>query len=379
MGRTRREEVDLIVRGGNYGWNIMEGTLCFRPSSNCSTEGLILPIHEYDHDVGCSIIGGYVYRGPAIPSLWGKYVFADFCSGPLWTLTEVSSGQWQREPLLDIGLRVSSLGEDEPGELYVVAYEFLVNPPDGTVRKIVRTDLPQPAVNEGGVVNAASFLPGPVAPGEIVSIFGLGIGPDQGAGAKLDPSGRVDNFLADTWVLFDGTQAPLFYVQANQINAQVPYAVAGKTSTVMQVAYKGARTDPVTLSVADTAPAIFALAGGIGQGAIFNEDLTLNSASNPAPRGSFMVLYATGEGQTVPAGIDGTLAQAPSPVPLFPVSLSIGGFPADIVFAGSAPGFAGLLQVNARVPMEVFPGSAVSVSLTVGNASSQPGVTMAVE
>ena len=93
----------------------------------------------------------------------------------------------------------------------------------------------------------------------------------------------------------------------------------------MQVAYKGARDRPVTLSVADTAPAIFALAGGTGQGAIFNQDLTLNSAANPAPRGSFMVLYATGEGQTVPAGIDGTLAQAPSPVPLFPVSLSIGG------------------------------------------------------
>ena len=92
-----------------------------------------------------------------------------------------------------------------------------------------------------------------------------------------------------------------------------------------------------------------------------------------------MVLYATGEGQTVPAGMDGTLAQAPSPEPLFPVSLTIGGFPADIVFAGSAPGFAGLLQVNAQVPMEVTPGSAVPVSLTIGNASSQPGITMAVE
>ena len=379
VGRTSREEVDLIVRGGNYGWNIMEGTLCFQPATNCSTDGLILPIHEYDHDPECSITGGYVYRGTAIPSLWGKYVFADFCSGRLWTLTEVSPGQWQREPLLDTGFLVSSLGEDETGELYVVRYKFLVSPPDGTVHKIVRTDLPQPAVNEGGVVSAASFLPGPVAPGEIVSIFGLGIGPDQGAAARLDPSGRVDSFLADTLVLFDGIQAPLFYVQANQTNAQVPYAVAGKTSTVMQVVYKGARTDPVTLSVADTAPAIFALAGGTGPGVIFNQNLTLNSASNPAPRGSFMVLYATGEGQTVPAGMDGTLAQAPSPEPLFPVSLTIGGFPADIVFAGSAPGFAGLLQVNAQVPMEVTPGSAVPVSLTIGNASSQPGITMAVE
>ena len=315
VGRTRREEVDIIVRGGNYGWNIMEGTLCFRPSSNCSTEGLILPIHEYDHDLGCSITGGYVYRGTAIPSLWGKYVFGDFCAGWLWTLTEISPGQWQREPLLHTDLLISSLGEDETGELYVAGYAWLVSPPDGTVRKIVRTDLPQPAVNEGGVVSAASFLPGPVAPGEIVSIFGSGIGPEQGAGARLDASGRVDNFLADTWVLFDGIQVPLFYVQANQINAQVPYAVAGKSSVVMQVVYKGARAEPVTLSVANTAPAIFALAGGIGQGAIFNQDITLNSASNPAPRGSIMVLYATGEGQTVPAGIDGKLSEVLFPVP----------------------------------------------------------------
>ena len=372
VGQIRLEEIDIIVKGGNYGWNIMEGTLCFSPPSNCNTSGLIPPIHEYGRDLGISVTGGYVYRGPSAPSLWGKYLFADFGSGRLWALTEISLGQWQREQVLSTGISISSFGEDESGELYVVDY-------NGTVRRIVDPDIPQPAVNEGGVVNAASFLPGPVVPGAIVSIFGLGIGPDQGTGAKLDPSGRVDNFLADTWVLFDGTQAPLFYVQANQINAQVPYAVAGKTSTVMQVTHKGARTDPVTLSVTDTAPAIFALAGGTGRGAIFNQDLTLNSASNPAPRGSFMVLYATGEGQTVPAGIDGTLAQAPSPVPLFPVSLSIGGFPADIVFAGSAPGFAGLLQVNARVPMEVFPGSAVPVSLTVGNASSQPGITMAVE
>ena len=379
VGYTRREEVDLIVKGGNYGWNTMEGTLCFRPT-NCSTDGLILPIHEYGHGPGCSITGGYLYLGVAIPSLWGKYVFADFCFGRLWTLTEISPGQWQREPLLDTGLRVSSFGEDEAGELYVVGYDFLLgDPPNGSVQKIVSTDAPQPAVRAGGVVSAASFLPGPVAPGEIVSIFASGIGPDQGAGARLDRSGRVDNFLADTLVLFDGTRAPLFYVQASQINAQVPYAVAGKTSTVMQVVFKGVRTDPVTLSVAETAPAVFALAGGTGQGAIFNQDWTPNSSSNPAPTGSIVVLYATGEGQTLPAGIDGKLAEVPFPEPLSPVSLMIGGFPAEVLFIDASPGFAGLLQIIARVPTEVTPGSALLVSLTIGNASSQPGVTMAVE
>ena len=92
-----------------------------------------------------------------------------------------------------------------------------------------------------------------------------------------------------------------------------------------------------------------------------------------------MVLYATGEGQTIPAGIDGKPSEAPFPEPLFSLSLTIGGLPAEILFAGSAPGFVGLLQINARVPLGVTPGDAIAVSLTIGNASSQPGLTMAVQ
>ena len=198
VGRTRREEVDIIEAGGNYGWNTMEGTLCFLPSSNCNTEGLIPPVHEYDHGPGCAITGGYVYRGTEIPSLWGKYLFADFCSGQIGSLTEISAGEWQSERLLQAAFLLSSFGEDESGELYIVGYEYLANPPNGTVRKIVSTDVPQSAVNENGVVNAASFLPGPVAPGQIVSIFGSAIGPEQGVDARLASSGRVDTFIADT-------------------------------------------------------------------------------------------------------------------------------------------------------------------------------------
>ena len=149
----------------------MEGTLCFSPPSNCNTAGLILPIHEYGRDDGSVIVGGYFYRGAAIPSLWGKYIFADFRSRRLWALSEGLVG-WQRQELLNTDFSISSLGEDENGELYVVDYL-------GSVRQIFDTDVPQPVVNEGGVVNAASFLSGPVAAGEIVSIFGSGIGPNQ--------------------------------------------------------------------------------------------------------------------------------------------------------------------------------------------------------
>ncbi len=120
VGQNLWEEVDLIEQGGNYGWNIMEGAHCFEPPVGCRTEGLELPIAEYDHSLGCSITGGYVYRGTQIENLIGRYVFGDFCSGRIWTLTPSGAGNWTMQELLDTRLSISSFGEDEQGELYVV-------------------------------------------------------------------------------------------------------------------------------------------------------------------------------------------------------------------------------------------------------------------
>ncbi len=371
VGQDRREELDLIVRGGNYGWNVMEGTLCHSPPSGCSTPGLIAPIHEYGREVGGSVIGGYVYRGTAIPSLVGKYVFGDFLSGQIWTLTQDSSGRWQREELLNAGFPISSLGEGEAGELYLVNYR-------GSVYRMIDPSQPRVA-SQNAAVNAASLFPGPVAPGEIVRIFGSNLGPAEGSFSRLDASGRVDTFVADTQVLFDGVPAPLFYLRTDQIHAQVPYEVAGKSRIALRVQYRGVLSDPATLSVANAAPGIFALAGGTGTGVILNQDSSLNSSVHPAPRGSVVVFYATGEGQTELAGISGQPARAPLPKPLLPVSLRIGDIPAEVLSADSAPGFAGVLQVSARVPLGVTPGNAVPVTLTIGSATSQPGITLAVE
>lgn len=371
VGQVTREEIDIITKGGNYGWNIMEGTLCFSPSTNCNRTGLILPIHDYGRSLGSSVTGGYVYRGRSAPSLTGKYLFGDFGSGRLWALTEVSADQWEVEQLLVTGFNISSFGEDESGEVYVVDY-------GGSVRLIVDSGPSQPSVNQGGVVSAASFLPGPVAPGQIVSIFGTAIGPSEGVAAQLDSAGRVSTFAAETQVFFDGIPAPLFFVREDQVNAQVPYGIAGKGNAQLQVQHRGVPTSPTTVAVAQAAPGIFAVSGGTGQGAILNEEMSPNSTANPAPRGSIIVLYATGEGQTTPEGSDGRLAAAPFPSPRLPVSVTIGGLPGEILFAGSAPGFAGLLQVNVRIPPGVAPGAAIPVVLSVGGASSQPGVTLAV-
>jgi glucose/arabinose dehydrogenase len=130
VGQDQFEEVDLLQRGGNFGWNIMEGAHCFNPPSGCNMTGLILPIAEYDHSQGETVIGGYVYHGSAIPTLVGVYVFGDFSNGKIWGLTENPPGTWTRAQLLSTGRRISSFGQDAAGEMYVVDYS-------GSVLKLV--------------------------------------------------------------------------------------------------------------------------------------------------------------------------------------------------------------------------------------------------
>ena len=120
VGQNAWEEVDLIQRGGNYGWRIMEGPVCFNPPSGCSTTGLQMPIGSYDHGQGCSVTGGYVYRGTASPILIGRYLFADYCSGRLWELRETGPNVWAMRQLAQTGLTISSFGEGEDRELYIV-------------------------------------------------------------------------------------------------------------------------------------------------------------------------------------------------------------------------------------------------------------------
>jgi glucose/arabinose dehydrogenase len=126
VGQNKWEEVDLVVAGGNYGWRIMEGTHCYNPDQGCSPEGLIFPIAEYGHEQGrCSITGGYVYRGPSIHALRGTYVFGDYCSGELFALSASANRRTSTVPrvLMRTGFRISSFGEDEAGEVYVVDHK----------------------------------------------------------------------------------------------------------------------------------------------------------------------------------------------------------------------------------------------------------------
>jgi len=254
---------------------------------------------------------------------------------------------------------------------------------NGRVRKLspggIASPIEQPpAISQVSVFNAASLSAGPLAPGEIVSIFGLGMGPAAGLAARPTSSGFVETLLGETKVLFDGTPAALFYVQETQVNLQVPYTVLGQPSTQLEVYYKGTLKGRAAVAVANAAPALFTVAGGSGQAIVVNQDGTLNSDTTAAPHGSIVTMYATGEGQTLPAGVNGRTATEPFPVPVLPLILKIDGSRADVLFAGAAPGFLGLLQINARVPYGFVRTGIVPVSLQIGTAESQTGVTMAI-
>jgi glucose/arabinose dehydrogenase len=131
VGQNQFEEIDLLQKGGNFGWSVMEGTHCFNPSSGCDMNGKILPIADYDHSEGNAVIGGYVYKGSAIPSLSGTYVYGDLSGGKIWGLQETSPGRWTRTTLLSPNLTLSSFGQDERGEVYVIDYS------GGNVLKLV--------------------------------------------------------------------------------------------------------------------------------------------------------------------------------------------------------------------------------------------------
>src|SRR5205085_7664107 len=196
------------------------------------------------------------------------------------------------------------------------------------------TVAPRIEVAANGVVNAASYSGAAVAPGEMIAIFGSGLGSAAPAPLQWEPTGYPPLSWGGTQVLFDGIPAPLLYVQAGQVGAIVPYAVSGKSATVLTVSYQGQSSAPISVPVAAAAPGIVTTdSSGRGQGAIRNQDGSANSPGNPAPAGSIVVVYATGEGQTKPAGVDGKPADAVAPRPILPVTSTVGATDAEVKYA----------------------------------------------
>ena len=277
----------------------------------------------------------------------------------------------------------NTLVADRLGSLYIVESLYDATntwgwPETGTV--ISRIDLAgRPVFNARGIVNGASIRSGSLAPGEIVTIFGSGMGPFAAPELRFGSDGLLATSLGRTRVLFDGVASPVLYASPNQVSAVVPYAVTGKSNVEVRVEFAGNMSDGVIMPVAAAAPGLFTVnSSGTGEALATNEDGNRNAPNHPASRGSTVVLYATGEGLTNPSGQDGKEAEDPLPRPVLPVSVLISGTQAQLLYAGGAPGqVAGLMQIEARIPANVAPGDA-SLEITVDGFVSQPGVTIAV-
>jgi uncharacterized protein (TIGR03437 family) len=231
------------------------------------------------------------------------------------------------------------------------------------------------------VANGTNGVTGPIAPGEFVSLFGFGIGPQTAAGAQLDSKGFLTTTLSGTTVTFNDIPAPLLYVGLNQINAIVPFGVAGKASATIRIDTPAYAQNVAAVPVTMVAPGLVSMSGtGQDQAAALNQDGSINSSTNPAARGSIVVLYGSGAGPTSPPGIDGHIANSPAPSPIAPITVTIGGAEATVLYAGGAPGLVeGVIQVNAVIPAGVIPGARVPVVIASGTAKSQPLLTIAVK
>lgn len=229
---------------------------------------------------------------------------------------------------------------------------------------------PRPEISRAGVLDAFSGLGGAVAPGQIVSLFGAGLGPLEGLPLQFDPAtGRLPVSGPGITVTFSGIAAPLYFISSTQLNVQAPYELQGSAETSIVVTVNGAVSDAVTIPVAPSRPSLFPRA--------FRTNGSAVTAENAAAPGEIVILFATGQGLTNPLSRTGA---SPSggvyPEPAAPTSLTIGGRTAELLFKGQAPGTAGVMQLNARIPEGLPSNAEAPVVLRVGGGESQSGVTI---
>ena len=210
----------------------------------------------------------------------------------------------------------------------------------------------------GALVNGASWQAGPAGPNTILTLFYRGLPGTQ-----------------SLRVLIDGQNAEVLYSGPTQLNVVVPPTAIAKANALLQISSGGNLLLATPFQIVDASPALFAVnQSGTGPASVLNQDYTYNGTAAPARRGSILMVYGTGFGAANPRGQDGLSWLAAA------VSATIGGLPAEVTFAGLAPGYTpGLQQINIRIPDDCPAGAAVPIRLQVGGHSTQPGTTIAVE
>jgi trimeric autotransporter adhesin len=300
----------------------------------------------------------YPFSSPIVVTIAGKASTGYTGDGGLGTSAQLNG---------PTGLAVDSFGDVYVADTY-----------NNAVRELQFTGS---GANLAALVNAGSGLAGVISPGELVVLYGSGMGPAS-LTVATPSNGVYGTSLAGTTVFFNGVAAPIYYTSATQVAVVAPYELAGSQATIL-VQYQGQTSSAFTASVAGVSPALFTLnSSGTGQAAAINAaDGSVNSASHPASSGSYVSLYLAGAGQTSPGGQDGLVNGyngAALPSPLASVTVTIGGKTATTNYAGAAPDeISGLMQINALIPSGLAAGNA-AVTVQVGNVSTQPGVTIAV-
>ena len=275
--------------------------------------------------------------------------------------------------IADVGALAGFAGDSGPAQsARTAAFNSVAFGPDGDlyfvefnrIRRFTGFGLAvPPVISPNGIVNAANYAPGPVAPGELVSIFGSNFG-TPGLQLNTAVNNAIPFTLGRTKVLFDNLPGAIAAITPNQINVFVPYEITPGTPVNIQVQVDDLLSMPFPIAVFPAAP-------GFSTPSL-NQDGTLNRAANPAPRGSIVSFFGTGLGSMTPQLNDGNLAiSTPYSAPVNSPSLTIGGQPATILYAGDAPTLpTGVFQINATIPAGITPGSA-AVSLAIGGSSTR--------
>jgi uncharacterized protein (TIGR03437 family) len=293
-------------------------------------------------------------------------------SNATWLLASPTSGSVPTT--LSVSVNPTGLSVGSSSGVVTVSSPGIASPTI-TVTLTVSTAAPTgPQISASGIFNAATFLTGGIAPNEIVSITGTGLGPPTGVAG-------MTTLLSGSRVYIGGTAAFLIYAQDGQVNALVPFAVAGTTTTTIQAEFNEVKGNTVTIPVVSSAPGVFTQAYGPGQALMVNSDGTFNSNNNPAARNTYVAFWATGQGLVNIPQQDGTQPTGPPyPSPILPVTVTIGDVPvpaSNVVFAGLV--YSGEIQINVLIPDNVPTGGAVPLVVTIGGASSRPDATMAIK
>jgi uncharacterized protein (TIGR03437 family) len=300
--------------------------------------------------------------------------------GGNWLTVAPTSGTGSATLTIGINTQAITGAGDFTGTVTVTSPNAATNPAATITVKLSVTAIPKPVIT--AVANAASYVQGAVSPGENIVIFGTGIGPATITSAAIS-NNAFPTTVGNTQVFFDNIAAPILYVSGTQTSVMVPYGIAGRASTNMRIVYSGVTSDTVPYNVVTTAPGVYtANAAGNGQGAILNQDYSVNASAKPAAKNSVVTVYMTGEGVTSPSSPDGRVAPADGTglyKPVVPVTATVGGQTATVEYYGTAPGIIyGVMQVNVRIPANAASGN-LPIVITVGGNPTSSSVTVAVQ